>query len=278
MTSFASRTATGARAPSPKGISGRSRIEPKGSTFEAQPSVVPRAMFDFERSAGGAGRPSGLQRGPLSLLDTLLEVRANGESTDQIDDTERARFGSAAQPRSMDPMQKTVASDRDCEMRGSRKRSGGRRKSDEEVGAKINEPVKGAGRPWPARRSKPSLSAYMVRCLPLSLSSPSQICGHLRFRSAKPKTICGHGRQGVGSASICGHEMAPAGHLADAFSGLSDAFLALADMALSGGHSRPLIRVWGRHADPTTDSDPQEARARRDFAWRFACACTPRFA
>jgi len=35
-------------------------------------------------------------------------------------------------------------------------------------------------------------------------------------------------------ACICGHEKAPAGHLTDAFSGLSDAFFRLADMAILG--------------------------------------------
>jgi hypothetical protein len=47
---------------------------------------------------------------------------------------------------------------------------------------------------------------------------------------------------------ICGHEKVPAGHLPDAFSGLSDAFFALADMAFSRWHSRPLVRVWDRRA------------------------------
>lgn len=39
---------------------------------------------------------------------------------------------------------------------------------------------------------------------------------------------------GVEVACICGHEMAPAGHQADDFSGLTDAFFGLADMAMSG--------------------------------------------
>lgn len=61
-----------------------------------------------------------------------------------------------------------------CEMRSSQERSEGHRESDEEVVAEVDDLPRRAGRPWPARGSKPSHYAYLIRCLPLSLSSPSQ--------------------------------------------------------------------------------------------------------
>lgn len=76
------------------------------------------------------------------------------------------------------------------------------------------------------RSSLPSwLSTRACISLPLRRAS---ICGHLRFGSVEPDHLRPDGRQGTYPALQCGHENGPAGHLAAAFSGLSDAFFGLA--------------------------------------------------
>jgi len=73
----------------------------------------------------------------------------------------------------------------------------------------------------------------ILLCISLPLRRAS-ICGHLQFGSIEPDHLRTYGRQGAESACICGHEKGPAGHLAAAFSGLSDAFFGLADMGYFG--------------------------------------------
>lgn len=88
-------------------------------------------------------------------------------------------------------------------------------------------------------------------CISLPLRRAS-ICGQIRFGSVEPNHLRSDGRQGADPALQCGHEKGPAGHLAAAFSGLSDAFLTLAAKGYFGvapGAAHPCVGQGRRWID-----------------------------
>jgi hypothetical protein len=123
------------------------------------------------------------------------------------------------------------AMDGGWEMADDKRREGKAIGVDKEEVAKVRDLITGAGC---------SSSAMGCTCSPLPfwfsitlyISLPlrrASICGHLRFGSVEPNHLRPDGRQGAYPALQCGHENGPAGHLAAAFSGLSDAFFGLDD-------------------------------------------------
>ncbi len=117
-----------------------------------------------------------------------------------------------------------------------------------------------------------SITLYIS--LPLRRAS---ICGHLRFGSVEPDYLRPYGRQGAHPALQCGHENGPAGRLAAAFSGLSDAFFGLAakgDFGVARMAARPCM---GRPCCPNDRQvmDARLARPRRGRRLRRSSALRP---
>jgi hypothetical protein len=108
-------------------------------------------------------------------------------------------------------MQEALSLDRDYEMRESREGTA--------AGEDRHRSRRASRRSWSALTGEePELIPHWLSDLQSASVSlfpfaEPKFCGHLRFGSAEPKTICGHGRQGAESACICGHEKVPAGRL-----------------------------------------------------------------
>lgn len=104
-------------------------------------------------------------------------------------------------------------------------------------------------RRWSCVRSSLASWLSIKACISLPLRRAS-ICGQIRFGSVEPNHLWPDGRQGADPALQCGHEKGPAGHLAAAFSGPSDAFLALAakgDFGVAPAAAHPCVgqdRRW----------------------------------
>jgi hypothetical protein len=119
-------------------------------------------------------------------------------------------------------------------------------------------------RRWSCVRSSLPSWLSIKACISLPLRRAS-ICGHLRFGSVEPNHLRPDGRQGAYPALQCGHENGPAGHLAAAFSGLSDAFFGLAakgNFGVARMAARPCI---GRLCCP---NDKQAIDAQLAYPWR----------